>query len=98
MKARDILMILLGFIVGVVVGFMIYKRKKQILQKLELLSESIQETKFYEKVRYYIEDIKHSLLTLLENSKDVPGDKENEILNIVEEKIKKLEEIISSEK
>lgn len=98
MKAREILMVLLGFIAGVVAGFIIYRRRKQILQRLELLSETIQETQIYEKVRYYIEDIKHSLVNLVESSRGMPGEKEDEILKIVEEKIKRLEDIISSEK
>lgn len=98
MKAREILMVLIGFVAGVVAGFIIYRRRKQILQRLELLSETIQETQLYEKAKYYIEDIKHSLVNLLENSRGMPRDKEDEILSIVEEKIKRLEDIISSER
>lgn len=98
MKAREILIILFGFILGIVAGFVIYKRRKQILQRLEVLSETVQETQLYEKVRYYIEDIKQSLVNLLESSKGISREKEDEILSIVEEKIRKLEDIIRSEK
>lgn len=98
MKARDVLLALVGFIAGVIAGFVIYRKRKEILQRLESLSESIQETDIYEKAKYYVADIKQSLLSLLESSKDLPKEKEDEILNMVEEKIRKLEDIIYSER
>lgn len=98
MKAREILLALIGFIAGIITGFLIYRKRKEILHRLELISESIQDIQLYEKTKHYIGDIKQSLLHLLESSKEMPKEKEDEILSIVEEKIKKLEDILSSER
>lgn len=98
MKARDILVGLLGFILGIVAGVIIYKKRKELIYRLETLLENVQESQFYEKTAHYITDIRQSLFNLIENSKQMPREKEDEILTIVEEKIKRLEDIIKSER
>lgn len=96
MKAREILIGLVGFLVGIFVGFLIYKKRKELLKRLEALSEVIQESDVYEKVRHQVADIREYLIKFIEGAKELPSEKEDEILNIVEDKIRKLEDIIKS--
>lgn len=96
MRAREILIGLISFFAGIFIGFVIYKKRKELLKRLESLSEVIQESDLYEKVKHQLADIKESLVKLMEGAKELPSERENEILNIVEEKIRKLEDIIKS--
>ncbi|MCX7738170.1 MAG: phosphohydrolase [Hydrogenothermaceae bacterium] len=96
MKAREVLIALISVVFGMFLGFVVYKKRKEILRKLEDLTLSIQDSLLYEKVRGQVMDIKESIKALLESSTELPREKEDEILNIVEEKIRKLEEIMKS--
>ncbi|MCX7760893.1 MAG: hypothetical protein N2Z81_06855 [Hydrogenothermaceae bacterium] len=96
MKSKGVIWGLFGILVGLVAGFIIYKKRKEILRKLEEISDRIEDSNIYDRVKDYLGDIKQSISKLLDRSKDLPREKEEEILSLVEEKIKKLEEIIKS--
>lgn len=96
MKTREVLIALISVVVGMFLGFVVYRKRKEILRRLEDLTLSIQDSLLYEKVREQVMDLKESIKALLESSTELPREKEDEILNIVEEKIRKLEEIIKS--
>lgn len=96
MKSKGVIWGLFGILVCLVGGFIVYKKRKEIVRKLEDISDKIQDGQIYDKVKDYLGDIKQSISKLLDRSKELPREEEEEILSLVEEKIKKLEEIIKT--
>lgn len=89
MRNKGLIFGLAFFVFGVIVSFLLYKRRKEIVKKLEHLTGLVGEN-----VKAQFKELKNGIIDLLNRSKDLPAEKEEEILNLVEEKIKKLEEII----
>lgn len=96
MKAREILISLFSIVIGIFIGFMAYRKRRDITKKLEEITQAIQNSSVYERAKDQFEELVNSLKKVMESSKELPRDKEDEILSIVEEKIRKLEEIIKS--
>lgn len=94
MKTRELLIGLVGLLIGIVIGYSIYKKRKELMYRLDNIYRAILESDMYDRVKNQLTYIKESLTTLIEGAKDLPSEKEDEILNIVEEKIKRLEDII----
>ena len=91
---RGVLGFLLGFIVGVISSYTFYRNKKQIMEKLNSLEEQIKKLELKKTVRKTAGDVVSSLRKLAEEVEEVTDSEKEILLNKVEEKIRKLEEII----
>ncbi len=91
---RGVLGFLLGFIVGVISSYTFYRNKKQIMEKLNRLEEQIKKLELKKTVRKTAGDVVSSLRKLTEEVEEVTDSEKEILLNKVEEKIRKLEEII----
>ena len=94
MRRGSILGFLIGFISGVISAYILKKKKKQIMEKLNNLEEKIKKLELSKVVSANASEGITSLKKVTDKVEEVT-DKEKEILlNKVEEKIRKLEEII----
>ncbi len=91
---RGVLGFSLGFIVGVISSYTFYRNKKQIMEKLNRLEEQIKKLELKKTVRKTAGDVVSSLRKLTEEVEEVTDSEKEILLNKVEEKIRKLEEII----
>jgi molecular chaperone DnaK (HSP70) len=95
MKNKNILLGLIAFILGALFGYAV-ARKKEILEKLENLEKKIKDNDLASEIKDKAKDVIESVKSFLDKSEKVAKEEEEDILNIVEEKIKKLEKILQS--
>jgi hypothetical protein len=96
MKNKNILLGLIAFILGALFGYTVADRKKEILEKLENLEKKIKDNNLVTEIKNKVKDVIESVKSFLDKSEKVARDEEEEILNIVEEKIRRLEKILQS--
>jgi hypothetical protein len=96
MKNKNLLLGLIAFILGALFGYVVADRKKEILEKLENLEEKIKDNDLASEIKDKAKDVIESVKSFLDKSEKVAKEEEEDILNIVEEKIKKLEKILQS--
>lgn len=96
MKNKNILLGLIAFILGALFGYTVADRKKEILEKLENLEKKIKDNNLATEIKNKVKDVIESVKSFLDKSEKVARDEEEEILNIVEEKIRRLEKILQS--
>jgi len=96
MKNKNILLALIAFILGVLFGYVVADRKKEILEKIENLEKKIKDNNLANEIKDKAKDVIESVKSFLDKSEKVAKEEEENILNIVEEKIKKLEKILKS--
>jgi hypothetical protein len=96
MKNKNILLGLIAFILGALFGYAVADRKKEILEKLENLEKKIKDNDLVSGIKDKVKDVIESVKSFLDKSAKVAKEEEEDILNIVEEKIKKLEKILQS--
>jgi hypothetical protein len=96
MKNKSLLIGLIGFILGVLFGYVVADRKKEILEKLEKLDKKIKDNDLASEIKDKAKDVIESVKSFLGKSEKIAKEEEEDILNIVEEKIKKLEKILQS--
>ena len=90
-KLRDFI---LGVIVGAVAGYFVYQNKDKIKDKLLEIELKVEKLELKENVKQKISEVINSLKQILKKTDDQPVEKQDEILKLVEDKIKQLEEII----
>jgi len=95
MKNKNILLGLIAFILGALFGYVVADRKKEILEKIENLEKKIKDNDLTSEIKDKAKDVIESVKSFLESEK-VAKEEEEDILNIVEEKIKRLEKILQS--
>lgn len=88
-------LIFIAFTLGL--GYMIYSKRKQLKNKLKEIEESLGKSKFTQEVKLKFEETISSLKKLIEKEGSIDKTLDEDILNIVEEKIKRLEELIKQE-
>ena len=96
MKNKNILLGLIAFIIGALFGYVVADRKKEILEKLENLEKKMKDNDLTSEVKDRVKDVIESVKSFLDKSEKVAKEEEEYILNIVEEKIKRLEKILQS--
>jgi len=96
MKNKNILLALIAFILGALFGYVVADRKKEILEKIENLEKKIKDSDLTSEIKDKAKDVIESVKSFLDKSEKVAKEEEEDILNIVEEKIKKLEKILKS--
>jgi signal transduction histidine kinase len=96
MKNKNLLVGLIAFILGALFGYVIADRKKEILEKIENLEKKIKDNDLASEIKDKAKDVIESVKSFLDKSEKVAKEEEEDILNIVEEKIKKLEKILQS--
>jgi len=96
MKNKNILLALIAFILGALFGYVVADRKKEILEKIENLEKKIKDSDLTSEIKDKAKDVIESVKSFLDKSEKVAKEEEENILNIVEEKIKKLEKILKS--
>jgi len=95
-KNKNILLGLIAFILGALFGYVVADRKKEILEKLENLEKKMKDNDLTSEVKDRVKDVIESVKSFLDKSEKVAKEEEEYILNIVEEKIKRLEKILQS--
>jgi len=96
MKNKNILLALTAFILGALFGYVVADRRKEILEKIENLEKKIKDNDLANEIKDKAKDVIESVKSFLDKSEKVAKEEEEDILNIVEEKIKKLEKILQS--
>jgi signal transduction histidine kinase len=96
MKNKNLLLALIAFILGALFGYVVADRKKEILEKIENLEKKIKDNDLTSEIKDKAKDVIESVKSFLDKSEKVAKEEEEDILNIVEEKIKKLEKILQS--
>jgi signal transduction histidine kinase len=97
MKNKNILLGLIAFILGALFGYVVADRKKEILEKLENLERKIKDNDLASEIKDKAKDAIESVKSFLDKSAKVAKEEEEDIFNIVEGKIKKLEKILQSQ-
>jgi vacuolar-type H+-ATPase subunit I/STV1 len=79
------------------IGYFTYSRREKIKEQLKEIESKIKESRFSKNIKEKFQEAIDSLKTVIEKEEKVDTNSEDIILNIVEEKIKKLEELIKQE-
>jgi DNA-binding ferritin-like protein len=85
---------LLFILAAVGLGYLAYSRREEIKEKIKILEEKVKNSKFSLNIKDKFNEIINDLKSKVDN---VDKTQEDNILNIVEEKIRKLEELIKQE-
>ena len=96
MKNKNLLLALIAFILGALFGYVVADRRKEILEKIENLEKKIKDNDLANEIKDKAKDVIELVKSFLDKSEKVAKEEEEDILNIVEEKIKKLEKILQS--
>ena len=96
MKNKNLLLGLIAFILGALFGYFVADRKKEILEKIENLEKKIKDNDLASEIKDKAKDVVELVKSFLDKSEKVAKEEEEDILNIVEEKIKRLEKILQS--
>ena len=88
--------LLLTSVIGAVGAYFAYKRKDEILQKLNELQEALKEAELTDKAKATIGEIIDRVTGLIKKEEEMSEEEKVKILKEVEEKIKKLEEVVKS--
>jgi len=91
---RDFYLVLAGFISGVAFSLYLYWKRKKIIQRLNDIETRIRNIQMKNVVRGIIFETTSNIRRLITNTKGVPQKEKEYILKKVEEKIRKLEEIV----
>ena len=79
------------------IGYFAYSRREKLKEQLEEIESKIKESRFSKNIKEKFQEVIDSLKAVIEKEEKVDTNSEDIILNIVEEKIKKLEELIKQE-
>jgi predicted DNA repair protein MutK len=79
------------------IGYFAYSRREKIKEQLKEIESKIKESRFSKNIKEKFQEAIDSLKAVIEKEEKVDTNSEDIILNIVEEKIKKLEELIKQE-
>lgn len=85
---------LLFILAAVGLGYLAYSRREEIKEKIKILEEKVKNSKFSLNIKDKFNEVINDLKGKVDN---VDKTQEDTILNIVEEKIKRLEELIKQE-
>ena len=88
----------IGFLIFILatigLGYLVYSRREELKEKIKDLELKIKNSKFSQDIKNKFNEIINDLKSKVDN---VDKTQEDAILNIVEEKIRKLEELIKQE-
>ncbi|NPA57902.1 MAG: hypothetical protein GXN94_01270 [Aquificae bacterium] len=91
---RDFYLVLSGFLSGILLSIILYRRRQRILERLNRIESKINAIETKNRVKSKVGEITAGIRKLLKSSKGVPAEEKEDILKKVEEKIRKLEEIV----
>ncbi len=91
---RDFYLFGAGFLVGILLSAYIYWKRKQILNRLNAIEQRLTGKALKSSVKTVVYETVSKVRKLLINTKGVPLEEKEYILKKVEEKIRRLEEIV----
>ncbi|WP_456465313.1 hypothetical protein [Persephonella sp.] len=91
---RDFYLIMTGFVSGIALSLYLYWKRKKIIQKLNDIESRVRNVQMKNMIRGIIFETTSNIRRLITNTKGVPQKEKEYILKKVEEKIRKLEEIV----
>ncbi len=83
-----------GVITGIAISYLTYKNKEQLKEKLDDIEKKVKDLEIKEKIEEPIKDLIKTLKKTIDKTEKLAKEETEEVLDIVEDKIKKLEEII----
>lgn len=96
MRKNSLYFLIFGFIFGFIGGFIIGLKRKFILEKIKEIEYKIKDSDLSSNLKKSFDEILNLIENLMNGKSNVAKEEEEHILNIVEEKIKRLEQIIKS--
>lgn len=96
MRKNSLYFLVFGFLLGFIVGFVLSLKRKLILQKIKDIENKIKDLNLSDRLKENFKEILNLMNILVEDKTNIAKEEEEHILNIVEEKIKRLEQIIKS--
>ncbi|MCX7738171.1 MAG: YtxH domain-containing protein [Hydrogenothermaceae bacterium] len=94
---KTALALIVGSIAAAVGGYFAYKRKDEILAKLSEIQGQLREAEFTEKTKHALNDVVEKLTSLVKRSDNLTDEEKAKEVAELEEKVKKLEEVVKSE-
>jgi len=94
MAKRGLLTFLSGIIVGISGAYFAYKKREELLEKLQHIQGIIEDSDLPDKTKYIINEIVEKLKNILSSQEEISEEEKKDILKEVEEKIKELEKTL----
>ncbi len=94
MARRGIFSFLLGVVAGVAGSYFAYKKREELLAKLQEIQGIIDDSELPERTKSIVNDIVEKLKGLLASKEEITEEEKKDILKEVEEKIKELEKTL----
>ncbi|SNZ02265.1 hypothetical protein SAMN06265182_0070 [Persephonella hydrogeniphila] len=91
---RDFYILMTGFFSGLIFSLYLYRKRKKILEKLNEIENRVRNIQVKNFIRSIVYETTSNIRKLLTNTKGVPLKEKEYILKKVEEKIRRLEEIV----
>ncbi len=94
MARKSFLTFLTGLVVGITGAYFAYKKREELLKKLQQVQGIIEESDLPDKTKYVINEIVEKLKNILSSQEEITEEEKKDILKEVEEKIKELEKTL----
>ncbi|NPA17376.1 hypothetical protein [Persephonella sp.] len=91
---RDFYLVLTGFLSGIILSIYLYRKRKKIMDRLNEIERKVKGIEVKNSIKSLIWETTSSIRKIITNTKGVPLEEKEYILKKVEEKIRKLEEIV----
>ncbi|WP_457640281.1 hypothetical protein [Persephonella sp.] len=91
---RDFYLVLGGFLSGILLSLYLYWKRQNIINRLNAIEKKVKSIELKNRVRNMVWETTASIRKIITNTKGVPPQEKENILKKVEEKIRKLEEIV----
>ena len=91
---RDIYLFFSGFLMGVIMSVYLYRKRKKIIDRLNDIENRVKRVEVKNRIKGIVWETTARIRKLLTNTKGVPLEEKEYILKKVEEKIRKLEELV----
>ena len=91
---RGLIMLLLGAAVGAAGAYAATQRREELLEKLNDIQNSLKDAELKGRAKAIVTDISEKVRTLLKKGEQLSPEEREEVLEEVEEKIKKREEVV----
>ncbi|MGC9119998.1 MAG: YtxH domain-containing protein [Sulfurihydrogenibium sp.] len=94
---KKTLLIALGSTLAAVGAYFAYKRRDEILEKLSEVRESLKDAELTEKAKSAFNDVIEKLSSLVKKSEELTEEQKAKEIAELEEKVRKLEEVVKAE-
>jgi len=94
MPRKGLITFLTGVIVGISGAYFAYKKREELLEKLQHIQGIIENSDLPDKTKHIINEIVEKLKNILSSQEEITEEEKKDILKEVEEKIKELEKTL----